>query len=145
MTNDINTLLDQAFDAYNRQDFTTAENMARMALSLAHEEPDALYLLGLLAFKFYTFKQSELFLTQAHFLCPNNENYTLALAFTLQQSGQGERALTLYQKYPENAEALSQTGMIHLMYNRIPFAKTAFQKALSLSPNLPSAWIGKAK
>lgn len=144
MMNDINTLLDQAFDAYNRQDFTTAETMARMVLSMAHEEPDALYLLGLLAFKSYTFKQSELFLTQAHFLRPDNENYTLALAFTLQCLGQGERSLALYQPYSENAEALSQTGMIHLMYHRIPFAKTAFQKALSLDPSLPSAWIGKA-
>lgn len=144
MMNDIDRILDLAFNAYNQNNFHEAEKLARTVLSLSSQEADALYLMGLIAFHNQVFHQAELFFTQAYLINSKNEQYALNLAFTLQKLGKLDQALHLYKSFPKNAEAIAQIGFIQILLNQISFAKNSFKQALILDPKNISSFIGKA-
>ena len=144
MTNNLDLYLDEAFTAYNQNQYDRAESLCRDVLSAQPENGDALFLLGLIAYRVGAFEPAETLLFQAVKLYPNIENYRLTLASVLQKQGRLDEALSHYQKYPEHPMGLTQQGLIYLQKNQADFAKSAFEKALKLQPNLPEARLGLA-
>ncbi len=145
MTNNVDALLNNAFAAYNAGRFDEAEALTREALQTSPSSGDGLYLLGLIAFQANALEAAADLLYQAKRLYPDNTSYTLTLASVLQAAGRLDEAITLYDAYPDNAQGWAQKGNIYLLKKQDSFAENAFQKALSLAPDLPEAVIGLAR
>ncbi|MDY6407446.1 MAG: tetratricopeptide repeat protein, partial [Pseudomonadota bacterium] len=77
-------------------------------------------------------------------LYPDISNYTLALASILYRQGHIDEALRYYDKYPENALALSEKGFIYFEKNDLKQSRHLFNQALLKSPALPQARLGLA-
>lgn len=145
MTNDqIDTLLNKAFEAYHNNDFAFAEESARYVLSVSPNQGDALFLLALIAERAGALSNAIDLLYSACKMYPEMDRYALSLAFMLDKSGREDEALSLYQKYPDNADAVVQMGLIYLRKNQLLFAREAFEKAVSLNPGLGMAYLGLA-
>lgn len=141
---DLENSLNTAFEAYNNHCFDMAEELAREVLTVSPTNGDALYLLGLIAYRAGALEPAEKLLYDAVKLYPKQENYALALASILQKEGRLDEALSFYSKYPQNAAAVAQEGYIYLQKGQNDFALSAFQKALSLDQTCLTAWIGEA-
>lgn len=141
---EVDRLLDEAFLAYNNKDFDEAEDLARSVLTLMPGSGDGLYLLGLVASKKNAFEPAEKLLYQAVQLYPDNKQYKLSLGFVLEKQGRLDEALSFYEPFKEDAYVLSQIGFIYLQKGLTDFAKSAFDKALSLSESVLTAYIGLA-
>ena len=136
--------LDTAFQAYNNHQFDMAEDLVREVLTISPTNGDALYLLGLIAYRSGALEPAEKLLYDAVKLYPQHENYALALASVLQKAGRLDEALSFYVKYPDNASALAQTGYVYLQKGQNDFALSAFKKSLEKNEYCLPALIGKA-
>ncbi len=141
----LETLLDAAFDAYNQGEFEHAETLARDVLNAEPAHGDALYLLGLIAYRAGALDPAADLLYQAVKLYPDTPSYQLTLASVLQKQGRLDEALSYYDRFPDHPMGRAQAGFIYLLKNQISFAESAFQKALSLQPDLPEAELGLAQ
>ncbi|MBR4931769.1 MAG: tetratricopeptide repeat protein [Alphaproteobacteria bacterium] len=141
---DIDASLDTAFQAYNNHQFDMAEDLVRDVLTISPTNGDALYLLGLIAYRANAYEPAEKLLYEAVKFYPQQENYALALASVLQKTGRLDEALSYYSKYPNNATGMAQTGYIYLQKGQTDFAGSAFKKALELDKNCLTALIGEA-
>ncbi len=141
---DLESSLNTAFDAYNNHCFDMAEELARDVLTVSPTNGDALYLLGLIAYRAGALEPAEKLLYDAVKLYPKQENYALALASVLQKEGRLDEALSFYSKYPQNAAAVAQEGYIYLQKGQNDFAFSAFQKAITLDQSCLTALIGQA-
>ena len=140
----VDQILDEGFKAYNNGDFSSAEDLARHALSLQSTHGDALYLLALVAIQAKAYEKASEILYNAVKLYPKIESYQLLLASVLEKLNRFDEALEIYQKYPENLKALVQSGYIFLKRNQTAFAAQCFEKALHLSENDTDALLGLA-
>lgn len=138
------TLLDTAFQAYNQNQFETAEEIVRNVLTIAPTNGDALYLLGLIAYRSNALEPAEKLLYEAVKLYPDMSQYALALAGVLQKAGRLDEALSFYEKYKQNPLVLSQIGYIYLQKGQNDFAKSAFDEALKEDETCLNAKIGQA-
>ncbi len=143
MTN-IDTSLDMAFQAYNQNQFEVAEEIVRDVLTIAPTNGDALYLLGLIAYRSNALEPAEKLLYEAVKLYPQSQQYALALAGVLQKAGRLDEALSFYDKYKETPLVLSQIGYIYLQKGQADFAKSAFDEAIEKDKNCLNAYIGLA-
>ncbi len=141
---EIDNLLDTAFTAYNQKNFDYAEELARNVLTLAPNNADGLYLLGLIALRANALEPAEKLLYQAVQISPENKNYKTSLGFVLEKLGRLDEALSFYEPFKEDAFVLSEIGFIYLQKGLDDFAKSAFDKALSLNKNVLNAYIGNA-
>ena len=141
---EVDRLLDEAFLAYNNKDLDEAEELARSVLTLMPSSGDGLYLLGLIAAKKNAFEPAEKLLYQAVQLYPENKQYKLSLGFVLEKQGRLDEALSFYEPFKEDAYVLSQIGFIYLQKGLLDFAKSAFDKGLSLNEEVLTAYIGLA-
>lgn len=144
MNSHIDLMLNEAFTAYNTGNYERAENLAREVISAESANGDAIYLLGLIAYQAGALEPAADLLFQAVKLYPNIINYDLTLASVLHRQGHLDEALSRYEKYPEHPQAVTQRGWIYFQKRLLDFAKSAFEKALRLSPNLAEARLGLA-
>ena len=140
----LDAMLDQAFLAYNQKDYDSAEDLARQVLTLAPAHGDGLYLLGLVASQMGAYEPAEKLLYQAVQLYPENKQYKLSLGFVLEKQGRLDEALSFYEPYKADAFVLSEIGFIYLQKGQLDFAKSAFDKSLSLNEDVLTAYIGKS-
>ena len=140
----IDALLDTAFDSFNQKDFDYAEELARNVLTLSPTNGDALYLLGLIASRVNAYEPAEKLLYQAVQLYPDNMNYKTSLGFVLEKQGRLDEALSFYEEYKDDAFVLAQIGFIYLQKGLYDFAKSAFEKSLSINSSVLNAYIGQA-
>ncbi len=140
----IDTTLDTAFHAYNQNDFETAEEMVREVLTISPSNGDALYLLGLIAYRSNALEPAEKLLYEAVKLYPDSQQYALALAGVLQKDGRLDEALSFYEKYKTNPLVLSQIGYVYLQKGQNDFAKSAFEETLKQDASCLNALIGLA-
>lgn len=140
----VDLLLDSAFLAYNQKEYDKAEESARQALILSPTNGDGLYLLGLIAIESNALEPAEKLLYQAVQLYPENKNYKLSLAFVLEKQGRLEEALSFYEPFKEDAFVLAQIGFVYLKKGQADFAKSAFEKALTINKGVATAYIGLA-
>lgn len=136
------TILDEAFRAYNDGQYERAEGLAREVLTAQPAHGDALFLLGLVAYQAGALEPAEELLFQAVKLYPDIVNYRLMLASVLQKQGRLEEALTQYRKVPDQAQSRAQQGYIYLLKRQTDFAESAFEAALKIQPGLPEARLG---
>ena len=98
MTNNADFMLNTAYDAYNNGQTDKAETLARQVLSVEPANGDALFLLGLTAYRAKAYEPAEKILYQAVRLYPDTANYELMLASILEKRGAFEEALGFYKK-----------------------------------------------
>ena len=70
----VDQILDEGFKAYNNGDFSSAEDLARHALSLQSTHGDALYLLALVAIQAKAYEKASEILYNAVKLYPKIKN-----------------------------------------------------------------------
>ena len=140
----VDQILDEGFHAYNAGQLDAAEELARHALSLQPTHGDALYLLALIALQAKAYEKASEILYNAVKLYPKIENYQLLLASVLEKLNRFDEALEIFQKYPNQADALVQAGYIYLKRNQYAFASACFEKALTLHPDYSEALLGLA-
>lgn len=143
--NNADVMLNTAFAAYNADDLDQAEALARQVLATEPANGDALYLLGLVAWRAGALEPAESLLYQAVRLYPDTESYALMLASVLEARGAFDEALDFYRKYPNNPAALVQTGLIEARRGRLSFAESAFSWALELDAKAVGAFVGLAQ
>ena len=144
MTNNWDIVLDQAFAAYNTGDFPHAEGLCREVLSAEPNHGDALFLMGLIAYRSGALEPAIDLMFRAVQSYPDIDNYRLTLASFLQKQGRLDEALTQYQKCPNHPMGLAQQGFIYLQKNQNDLGVKAFHRASELSPKLPEARLGLA-
>ncbi len=140
----LDAMLDRAFDAYNQKDYDEAEDFARQVLAISPVQGDGLYLLGLIAIQKGAYEPAEKLLYQAVQLYSDNKQYKLSLGFVLEKQGRLDEALSFYEPYKDDAFVLAEIGFIYLQKGQADFAKSAFDKSLTLNKSVLTAYIGKA-
>ena len=76
--NKIDELLDRAFEAFNSENLRLAETLCREAMAISPTHGDALYLLGLIAYRQKALTVAADLLHEALELYPDISNYQLA-------------------------------------------------------------------
>lgn len=128
MTNNIDLLVDSAFQDYNIGEFGLAEQKIREALVFSPTHGDALYLLGLIAYKKGIWTEAIDILSLVSKTYPNYPNYRLALAEVYQNHGDLEKAKEMYLTEPKNPKAMASVGWIELKKGNLKEAKKIFKK-----------------
>ena len=126
MTNDVDILMDVAFKDYNAGDYGSAEQKTREALLLSPTHGDALYLLGLIAYKKGIWTEAIDLLSIVSKTYPDYPNYRLALAEVYQNHGDLDKAKDLYLTEPQNSQAMAAVGWIELKQGNLKKAKNIF-------------------
>ena len=128
MMNDVDVILDSAFQDYNASDFESAERKVRSALMVSPTHGDALYLLGLIAYKKGVWTEAIDVLSLVTRIYPQYPNYRLALAEVYQAHGDADKAKELYLTEPDNPKAMAAVGWIELKKGNLKEAKQIFLK-----------------
>ena len=136
MTNNVDALLDLAFEEYNAGDYGAAEQKVQQALMISPTHGDALYLLGLIAYKKGVYTQAIDVLSLLVKTYPDFPNYRLTLAEVYQSYGDLDKAKELYLTEEKNPEAMAEVGWIELKKGNIKEARKIFQK----NPSAVSFW-----
>lgn len=144
MMNRIDELLDQAFEAFNTEDMRKAETLCREAMSISPTHGDALYLLGLIAYREKALTVAADLLHEALELYPDIQNYQLAFAEVLRAQGHLDEALSFYLKLMNNPKVRTEAGLIYLMQGKKKEAKECFHLALKQDENIAAAYLGLA-
>ena len=128
MTNDVDILMDAAFADYNAGEYGAAEQKTREALLLSPTHGDALYLLGLIAYKKGIWTEAVDLLSLVSKTYPTYPNYRLALAEVYQSHGDLDKAKEMYLTEPKNQQAMAAVGWIELKLGNRKEAQKIFQK-----------------
>ena len=144
MMNKIDELLDQAFTAFNAENLRLAESLCREAMAISPTHGDALYLLGLIAYRQKAWTVATDLLHEALELYPNIQNYQLAFAEVLRAQGRLDEALSFYFKLMDDPKVRTEAGLIYLSQGKQKEAKECFRLALKKDENIASAYLGLA-
>ncbi len=135
----LRNLLDQGKRHHQAGQLAEAERSYQLALNMAPGHPEALQLLGLLAYRVGSYDQAIDLITQALDAAPSTPLYWFNLGVVTQRAGKKEdavrayeRALTLNSKY---VEALINLGNVFKDLQRLDEAVQAYRKALALNPS----------
>ena len=142
MTNNIDKVLDTAFDAFNQGDLDTAESLARDVIIMSPTHGDALYLLGMIAYRRRALESAADLLHQAIQMYPEIENYQLVFAEVLRAQGHLDEALSWYEKVTNSPEVKTEKGLIYLMQGKIHLAEQFFSEALKEKSDIAPAYLG---
>ena len=142
--NRIDELLDQAFAAFNAEELRQAEALCREAMAISPTHGDALYLLGLIAYREKALTVAADLLHEATELYPSVRNYRLAFAEVLRAQGHLGEALAIYLKLMDDPKVKTEAGLIYLAQENKKEAKICFKNALQQDDNIASAYLGLA-
>ena len=142
MMNRIDELLDQAFVAFNSENLRQAETLCREAMNISPTHGDALYLLGLIAYRQHAFSVAADLLHEALELYPDVANYQLAFAEVLRAQGHLDEALSFYLKLMNDPKVRTEAGLIYLAQGKNKEAKECFHIALQEDENIAAAYLG---
>ena len=144
MTSRIDELLDRAFAAFNAENMREAETFCREAMAISPTHGDALYLLGLIAYRQKALTVAADLLHEAFDLYPDIPNYQLAFAEVLRAQGHLEEALSFYLKMMDDPKVRTEAGLIYLAQGKRRDAKDCFRQALVQDDSIASAYLGLA-
>lgn len=142
MMSKIDELLDQAFVAFNAENLRVAEDLCREAMSISPRHGDALYLLGLIAYRQKALTVAADLLHEALELYPDIQNYQLAFAEVLRAQGHLDEALSFYLKLMNDPKVRTEAGLIYLSQGKRKEAKECFRIALKENDQIASAYLG---
>ena len=145
MTNDVDVLMDAAFRDYNAGEYGSAEQKTRQALMLSPTHGDALYLLGLIAYKKGIWTEAIDILSLVSKTYPDFPHYRLALAEVYQNHGDLDKAKEIYMTESTNPQAIAAIGWIELKKGNLKEAQEIFQNCPLASSFLGLAEMAKGK
>lgn len=134
----IRTLLDEGKQHHQAGRLSEAERSYQLALEMAPGHPEALHLLGLLAYRVNRLDQAIDLITQAIDASPSNPLYWFNLGVVTQRAGKKDEAVRAYEQAltlnPKYVEALINLGNVLKDLSRLDDAVNAYRKALALNP-----------
>ena len=134
----LRTLLDQGKQHHQAGRLSEAERSYHHALEMAPGHPEALHLLGLLAYRVNHLDQAIDLITQAIEEAPANPLYWFNLGVVTQRDGKKDEAVRAYERAlvlnPKYVEALINLGNVFKELNRLDEAVQAYHKAIALNP-----------
>lgn len=134
----IRMLLDQGKQHHQAGRLSEAERSYRLALDMAPDQPEALHLLGLLAYRVHRYDQAIDLITRAIEASPAHPLYRFNLGVVAQRAGKKEEAVAAYGQAlklnPKYVEAQINLGNTLKELNRLDEAVQAYQRALTLNP-----------
>lgn len=142
--NNVDLMLDKAFQAFNTNDLRLAETLCREAMRILPTHGDALYLLGLIAYREKSLNVALDLLHEAVTLYPSVSNYELAYAEVLRAKGLLDEALDIYLRQMNHPKVRTEAGFIYLSQGKMALAKQCFHTALKDDEKIASAYLGLA-
>ena len=134
----LRTLLDQGKQHHQAGRLSEAERSYHLALEMTPGHPEALHLLGLLAYRVNHFDQAIDLITQAVEEAPTNPLYWFNLGVVTQRAGNKNEAVRAYERAlalnPKYVEALINLGNVFKDAYRLDEAVAVYRKAIALNP-----------
>ncbi len=133
----IRSYLDEGTRHHQAGRFSEAERAYRLALEVVPNHPEALHLLGLLAYRLNQFDRARSLITQAIQEQPDQALYWFNLGVVTQRSGTRDEALEAYERAvtlnPKYVEAWINRGNVQKDLGRFDLAVESYQTALTLN------------
>lgn len=134
----LRNLLDQGKRSHQAGQLAEAERSYHLALEMAPGHPEALHLLGLLAYRVGNLDQAVALITQALEGTPSSPLYWFNLGVVTQRAGKRDEAVRAYERAvalnPRYVEALINLGNVLKDQHRLAEAIETYRKALALNP-----------
>lgn len=134
----LRTLLDEGRQHHQAGRLADAERSYQLALQMAPGHPEALHLLGLLAYRVNRLDQAIELITHAIEGAPSTPLYWFNLGVVTQRAGKKEEAVEAYERAlalnGTYVEALINLGNVLKDLSRLDEAVEAYRKALALNP-----------
>lgn len=135
----VHTFLEQGKRHHQSGQFTEAERCYRLALEMAPDHPEALHLLGLLAYRSGQYDHAIELITRAIDGQAGSPLYWFNLGVVSHKAGKHADALHAYERAlsmnPKYVEAQINLGNVLKDQHRLDEAIAAYQKALALNPS----------
>lgn len=135
----LRNLLDQGKRHHQAGQLAEAERNYQLALNMAPGHPEALHLLGLLAYRVGSFDQAIALITQAIDGTPSSPLYWFNLGVVSQRAGKKEEAIRAYERAvalnPKYVEAHINLGNALKDLGRLKDSVHAYRQALTLNPS----------
>jgi len=134
----IHTLLDQGKRHHQAGQLAEAERNYQLALNMVPGHPEALHLLGLLAYRVGSYDQAIELITHAIEGTPSSPLYWFNLGVVTQRAGKAEEAIHAYERAippnPKYLVAFINLGNVLKDLHRLDAAIETYRKALALNP-----------
>lgn len=147
MNPQLQTMLQQAIQAFQNGNFDSADLMLRRVLILDSKNLPALHVLGLINASQANYKEAANFLGKAARINPNEASIQYNLAKALSDSGNDKDALIHHKKAvalnPNNPEIWLNYGKTASNLARYDDALACYDKALNLKPDYEEAALNK--
>jgi|CXWL01.1.fsa_nt_gi tetratricopeptide (TPR) repeat protein len=134
----VHTLLDQGKRHHQAGQLAEAERNYQLALNMMPGHPEALHLLGLLAYRVGSYEQAIELITHAIEGTPSSPLYWFNLGVVTQRAGKAEEAIRAYERAialnPKYVDALINLGNVLKDLHRLDAAIETYRKALTLNP-----------
>lgn len=134
----IQEAIQSAVAHHNAGRFPEAEALYRQVLTTDPNQPDALHLLGVLAFQCNHLEPAQELISRAIAIYPTDPNFHYNLGHVLAMAGKRPEAVESYSRAialrPDHSEAYNNMGVVLNELGRYADAITTYQKALELNP-----------
>jgi len=134
----VHNLLEQGKRHHQAGQLAEAERNYQLALNMSPGHPEALHLLGLLAYRVGSFDQAIELITHAIDGTPNSPLYWFNLGVVTQRAGKAETAIRAYERAielnPKYVDAVINLGNVLKDQHRLDAAIATYRKALTLNP-----------
>jgi tetratricopeptide (TPR) repeat protein len=134
----VRTLLDEGKQHHQAGRLSEAERSYQLALQMVPGHPEALHLLGLLAYRVNRLDQAVELIQQAIDASPSTPLYWFNLGVVTQRAGKKDDAARAYERAlalnPKYVEALMNLGNVLKDLDRLDEAVGAYRSALTLNP-----------
>ncbi|MGE0119337.1 MAG: tetratricopeptide repeat protein [Dongiaceae bacterium] len=141
-------LLQQAASLYGRGNLAGAETACRQLLELRPNQPDALHILGLVAWRRGDREQAVGEIKKAIAAGPDKPQPHNSLGVLLKEAGDLEGAEAAFRaaigQQPEYREALTNLGNVLCEAGRLADAETMHRRAIELAPNYADGYANLA-
>ena len=134
----LRNLLDQGKRHHQAGQLAEAERNYQLALNMVPGHPEALHLLGLLAYRVGSYDHAIELITQAIDGTPSSPLYWFNLGVVTQRAGKADEAIRAYERAielnPKYVDALVNLGNVLKDLHRLADAIETYRKALTLNP-----------
>jgi protein O-GlcNAc transferase len=140
----IQEALDVALAHHRRGEYQQAEAIYRQILDQHPAHPDALHLLGMIAFTFAHLPEALDLMQRASAANPAVPEYHCDAAVVLDAMGRGADAIEAFEKAiaikPDHAHALDQLSTVLVAQSQFQRAVDSARRALKIAPQNPVTW-----
>jgi len=135
---EIDSELKKALQYQQAGQFEQAEDIYRKILKVNPNHPEALHLLGIIAYQFKKYDIAVPLISKAIRIDPNQSAYYSNMGLVLKEQGKLDEAVACLQKAiqldPDHAKAYNNMGNVLYEQRRPDKAVTCYRKALQLDP-----------